>query len=96
MQRVCVNGHEIFGITLSHLLNDLTESGTVENANSIKINDTASERSRALKQSALVVTNAILSNGTNEMDLSTAVKHWRCLRHLASITVAFITASGEV
>lgn len=89
-----MNGHEIFGIVLSHLLNDLTEAGTVENANSAKVNDASAERSRALKQSALAVTNAILSNGTHEMDLSTAVKHWRCLRHLASITVALVTASG--
>ena len=94
LQRVCVNGHEIFGIVLSHLLKELTEAGTVTIIAPPMPPRSSIERNRALKQSALIVTNAILSNGTNEMDLTTAVKHWRCLRHLTAVTVAVVTASG--
>jgi hypothetical protein len=47
-----------------------------------------------LKQSARLVTDSILSNGTKGLDLGAAVRSWRSLRHLAEVIVAVVTKSG--
>jgi len=87
LQRVCVNGHETFLVLLSHVLAELIEHGTIENAET-------SEDSDPLKNSAMIVTKAIVSNGSNGLSMASAVKQWRCLRHLSAVTVAVITTSG--
>lgn len=46
-----------------------------------------------LKQSARLVTDAILSNGTKGLDMTTAVRSWRCLRHLCELCLAVVTES---
>ena len=98
MQRVCINGHEVFLIILSHLLAELVENGTVVDIDSLGLPEQSNpnERNRALKQSARIVTTAILSNGSEGMDMSSAVQQWRSLRHLTAITVAVLTRSGYV
>lgn len=85
LQRVCVNGHETFLVLLSHVLVELVEHGTIEKA---EID------SEPLKNSAMIVTKAIVSNGSNGLSMASAVKQWRCLRHLSAVTVAVITTSG--
>ena len=96
LQRVCVNGHEVFSVVLSHLLAELVEHGTVMDIDAISPASEGQpiERNRALKQSARIVTKSILSDGAEGMDMASAVKQWRCLRHLCALTVAVVTASG--
>lgn len=100
LQRVDANGSEVFCIILSHVFADLIERGTVPNIEQYEHGDeqrqgpSSGMRNRALKQSARLVTQAILSNGALGMDLTAAVKQWRCIRHLASLTVAVVTESG--
>lgn len=90
-QRVCVNGHETFSVLLSHVLAELIEKGTIANVDS---SGDVLETNRALKNSAKIVTKAILSNGSDGLSMASAVKQWRCLRHLSAVTVAVITSSG--
>ena len=98
LQRVDANGSEIFSILLSHLFADLIEKGTVASvertySNTESRNGNAG-RNRALKQSAKLVTQSILSNGAAGLDMKEAVKQWRCLRHLTALTVAVVAESG--
>jgi hypothetical protein len=96
LQRTDANGSEIFSILLSHLLADLIEKGTIASVERTYSNADASNasRNRALKQSARLVTQSILSNGVDGIDLTSAVKQWRCLRYLTALTVAVVTGSG--
>lgn len=96
MQRVCVNGNEVFCILLSHLLAELVENGTVLNIDSLNFpeNSNPNERNRALKQSARIVTTAILSSGLEGMDMGSAIQQWKTLRHLTAISVAVVVKSG--
>jgi len=91
LQRTCLNGHEAFSCLLSHVLAELIEQGTVAD---IDTSGDLQETNRALKNSAKLVTKAILSNGSHGLDIASAVKIWRCLRHLSAIVVGVITASG--
>jgi hypothetical protein len=88
LQRTCVNGQEVLTLILGHLLADLNEFGTIDVASAA---DEAGERNRLLK-----VTNAIISNGNESFDTTSAVKQWRCLRHLTAITTAVVTKIGYV
>jgi len=100
LQRVDANGSEVFCIILSHVFADLIERGTVPNVEQYEQGDeqrqgsSSAVRNRALKQSARLVTQAILSNGALGMEMTAAVKQWRCIRHLTSLTVAVVTESG--
>jgi hypothetical protein len=78
------------------LLADLIEKGTIASVERTYTNAEASNagRNRALKQSARLVTQSILSNGVDGIDLTSAVKQWRCLRYLTALTVAVVTESG--
>jgi hypothetical protein len=95
LQRCHANGSDIFKILLSHLFADLIERGTIA---SVEIDCNSPEssisRNRALKQCARLVTQSILSNGAEGMDMSSAVKQWRCLRYLTALTVAVVTECG--
>ena len=91
LQRTCVNGHETFSCLLGHVLAELIEKGTVAE---IDTSGDMQDTNRALKNSAKAVTKAILSNGSYGMDIASAVKTWRCLRHLSAIVVGVVTASG--
>lgn len=96
LQRTDAIGSEIFSILLSHLLADLIEKGTIASVERTYSKADASNagRNRALKQSARLVTQSILSNGVDGIDLTLAVKQWRCLRYLTALTVAVVTESG--
>jgi hypothetical protein len=56
LQRVDVNGPEVFGIVLSHLFADLIEKGTVEHVEETYHKEAPTVKNRALKQSARLVT----------------------------------------
>lgn len=62
LQRMCVNGHEVFSTLFSHIMADLTDNGTVVNAEdmveSIESPIKTTQRNKALKQSASIVTAA--------------------------------------
>lgn len=96
LQRVDANGSEIFSILLSHVLADLIEKGTVASIEKTynSADSGSAGRNRALKQSARIVTKSILSNGADGIDMASAVKQWRCLRHLTALTVAVVTECG--
>ena len=96
MQRVCVNGQEVFVFVLSRLFGDLSRKGVVSLDESLttKGDTEALDPAFLLKRSANLVTNAILSNGTGGMDMPKAVACWRGLRHLTAITVATVTQLG--
>ena len=96
LQRVDANGQEIFSILLSHLFADLIEKGTVASVERTYSNSESrtAGRNRALKQSAKLVTQSILSNGAAGLNMKEAVKQWRCLRHLTAHTVAVVTEGG--
>jgi len=96
LTNICVNGEDVVGIILSHLYAELIESGTV-----IDILEKSplepgqpNERNRALKESARLVTRAVLSNGSDGLDLTSAINQWKQLRHLIAITVSVTTSSG--
>lgn len=61
LQRVDVNGPEVFGIILSHLFADLIEKGTVESVEETYHKESPNVKNRALKQSARLVTQGKLS-----------------------------------
>ncbi len=101
LQRICVNGHEVFCALFSHVMADLTDNGTVINPDEfiVQAQESASssgkgapqiQRNKALKQSASIVTAAASSDVPN-INMSAAIKQWRCLCHLTVINVAIIT-----
>jgi hypothetical protein len=98
LQRVCVNGNVVLILVLSALCADLYDHGTLLEMGSISASDwkdiDLDQDSLLLKQSAKLVTDAILSNGTKGLNITAAVKSWRCLRHLAEVVVAMVTKSG--
>lgn len=95
LQRCHANGCEIFTILLSHLFADLIEKGTIASVETAQSNSESSVgRNRALKQSASLVTQSILSSGAEGLDIAAAVKQWRCLRYLTALTVAVVTECG--
>lgn len=88
LQRTCVNGQEVLILILCHLLADLNKFGTID-APIAPATDVSGERNR-LK----MVTSAIMSNTKEGFDTTSAVKQWRCLRHLTAVTAAVVTKSG--
>ena len=93
LQRTCVNGQEVLTLILSHLLADLSAFGTLDTPIAAAAEDSG-ERNRLLKQSARMVSNAIMSNGKDGFDTTSAVQQWRRLRHLTSIVAAVVTKIG--
>ena len=49
-----------------------------------------------LKQSAKLVTDAILSNGTEGLDMTATVRSWRSLGHLAEVVVALELTRSQI
>ena len=98
LQRVFVNGQHVLLLILSSLCGNIFEHGTLLEVGSLTAQDwkevNIEEDSLLLKQSARLITDAILSNGTKGLDLTTAVRSWRSLRHLAEVLVAIVTRSG--
>ena len=80
-------------MVLNHLLSDLIDKGTVS---FIDIGGTHGRDSNwLLKESARMVTEAILAKGSNSsIDASFALKQWHGLRHLAVIASCVVAKSG--
>lgn len=100
LERTCVNGHDVLLLILGCLCGNIFEHGTLLETGSLSAQDFKDvdlERdSPLLRQSARLVTDAILSNGIKGLDMPTAVRSWRGLRHLTEIVVAVVTKSGYV
>lgn len=99
LQRVCVNGHDVIFLVLSWLCANVFDFGTIMEIGSIPAQDfwksvDIEQESLPLKQSARLVTDAILSNGTKGLDMTSAVRSWRSLRHLTEIIVSVVIKSG--
>ena len=95
-QRTCLNGSAVIGVLLSNLISELTTNGTVHDVENVcpKKMKVSGERHRFLKMSARVVTTAILTNGAEGIDMTSAVRQWRSLRHLTAVSVAVMFKCG--
>mmetsp|Transcript_3651 Transcript_3651/g.5568 ORF Transcript_3651/g.5568 Transcript_3651/m.5568 type:complete len:2959 (-) Transcript_3651:158-9034(-) len=93
LERVCVNGQEVFCLILNHLLSELIDKGTID---SIISCNGSGEVVCLLKESARRVTEAILSKGSTgaAIDTTFALKQWHALRHLAAVTSCVIAKSN--
>lgn len=83
----------------SRLCADLFDHGTILEIGSISAEDwkdvDIEHDSPALKQSARLITDAILSPQSSKgLDMPTAVRSWRSLRHLMEVIVALVIKSG--
>ena len=96
LQRVCLNGQEVFCLIMSRLFVNLSKFGvvSVDRPSTISAERETAGSNFVLKTGARLVTNAILSNGAHGMAMPAAVGCWRCLRHLTAITVAIDTRLG--
>ena len=98
LQRICVNGQVVMLLIVSSLCTNLFDHGTLLEVGSLTAEDwkdiDLEHDSLLLKQSAKLVTDAILSNGTEGLDMNDAVRSWRSLRHLAEVVVALVSKSG--
>lgn len=98
LQRMSINGNHVLILVLSNLCGDIFENGTLLDVGSLSAQDwedlDLELESVLLKQSAKLITDAILSKGTKGLDLNSAVRSWRSIRHLTEVVVAIITKSG--
>ena len=85
---------------LSRFCAEIFDHGTILEIGSISAEDwkdvDLEKDSLPLKQSSKLVTNAILSQGDGGLDMPTAVRSWRSLRHLTEVIVATVVKSGYV
>ena len=95
-----MNGTDVLLLVLSSFCANLFDKGTILELGSISAEDwkdvDLEQDSLPLKQSARLVTNAILTQGTKGLDMPSAVRNWRSLRHLTEVIVAVVTKSGYV
>jgi hypothetical protein len=100
LQRTCVNGTDVLLLVLSRFCSNIFDNGTILEIGSISAEDwkdvDLEHDSLPLKQSARLVTNAILSQGTKGLDMPSAVRSWRSLRHLTEVIVAVVIKSRYV
>ena len=98
LQRVYVNGSEVFALILSHLFANLSQYGVAsfdQKALSKYRDADVSEPNILLKLTAKMVTDAILSNGVEGMNLPVAVVYWKFVKYLAVSTTAFVATFGS-
>lgn len=93
MQRVYVNGSEVFALILSHILANTSRFGVVplHLQPTFKLAKSEEDPSALLKSHAKMVTDAILSNGARGMKLSTAMACWKFIKYLVVVTSAFVS-----
>jgi hypothetical protein len=102
LQRTCVNGTDVLLMVLSRFCSNIFDNGTILEIGSISAEDwkdvDLEHDSLPLKQSARLVTSAILSQGTGTkgLDMPSAVRSWRSLRHLTEVIVAVVIKSRYV
>ena len=95
-----MNGNHVLLLVLCNLCGDIFEHGTLLDVGSLTAQDwkdiDINLESVLLKQSAKLIVDAILSKGTKGLDLPSAVRSWRCIRHLTEVVVAIVTKCGYV
>lgn len=99
LQRVCLNGQEVFTLILSRVCANLSTLGIVPTYRLTNIapgQGSLDGQISMLKRSARLVTDAILSNGSQGIAMPEAVGCWRCLRHFTAVAVAMVTRLGYV
>jgi hypothetical protein len=98
LERVFVNGRDVLLLLFSGVCIDIYNEGTLVDVGTLSAQDWKDvdiERdSLLLKQSAKLVTDAILSQGTKGLDMPSAVRSWRGLRHLTEVAVAITSLCG--
>jgi hypothetical protein len=98
LERVLLNGHDVLLLILSNLCTNIFDEGTLLEIGKLSAQDwenvDLTQESLLLKQSAKLITDSILSQGTKGLDLTTAVRSWRSMRHLTEVIVAIVTKSG--
>lgn len=96
LQRICLNGQEVFSLIMSRLFVNLSKFGvvSVDQSSNLSTESETEDPTFILKNGARLVTNSILSNGARGMAMPVAVSCWRCLRYLTAITVAIDTRLG--
>lgn len=88
-----MNGPDVFCLVLNHLLAELVANGTVQSIKPNPIN--AGDANWLLKESARMVTDAILAKGSSSSaDASFALKQWHGLRHLAAVVSCVVAKNG--
>lgn len=94
LQRVCVNGPEVYALILSHVIANISQFGVaqIDVGPNPKMHEGVEEPKFELKVHAKMVTDAILSNGVRGMKLSTAMACWKFLKYLTVATTAFVTS----
>ena len=80
----------MFCLILSRLFENLANLGTIL----FKGVRSHGGEEDLLKRSARLVTDAILSSGTEGLDMKSAARCWRSLRHLSAVTVSLVTRIG--
>lgn len=95
LERAFVNGRHVLLLIFSCLCTDIYENGTLLDVGTMSAEEwqemDLEQDSPLLSQSARLVTDSILSNGTKGLDLNKAVRSWRSLRHLTEVIVAIVT-----
>jgi hypothetical protein len=91
LQRVCLNGQEVFFLIISRLISNLGDRGTIVIKKGTVV---TGDEEDLLKTSARLVTDAILSSGTEGLHMKSAVRCWRSLRHLSAVAVSIVTKCG--
>lgn len=91
-----MNGPEVFSLILSNFIENLSLDGVtmIEENLILDMELPCEDPSMRLKHTAKMVTNAILKNGEQGMNLTFGVASWRCLRHLTVVTAAFVSSLG--
>lgn len=85
-----MNGQDVLFLIFSRLIAHLGALGTIH----VEGGTQSVENGDPLKRSARLVTDAILSSGTEGFDMKAAASCWRSLRHLTAILVSIVTQSG--
>lgn len=100
LQRTCVNGTDVLLMVLSRFCSNIFEHGVILEMGSISAEDwkdvNLEQDSVLLRHCARLVTDAILSQGSEGLDMPTAVRSWRSLRHLTEVIAAVVIKSGYV
>lgn len=98
LERVFVNGHDVLLLVLSSFCCNIAEEGTLLEVGALSAQDwkDVDLETILLKQSAKLVTDAIISNGTQGLEMATAVRSWRGIRHLFEVIVSVAGKCGYV
>lgn len=96
LQRVCLNGQQVFILLLTKLYSNLHLFGvlSMETLTATSSHSDGNNPSVLLKKSAKLVTDALSSSSKRAISSSAASGHWRCVRYLSMVCVYVITKCG--